>query len=55
MITIHVASKDVMLSHGITSLVMIGVGRGRIPLHGPTVRQSIRPRHGVSRVFRDIT
>jgi hypothetical protein len=55
MITIHVASRDVMLSHGIISLVMISVGRGQIPLHGPTIRQSIRPRHGVSRVFRDIT
>jgi hypothetical protein len=55
MITILVASKDVMLSHGITSLVMIRVDRGRVPLHEPTIRQSIRPRHGVSRVFRDIT
>jgi hypothetical protein len=44
-----------MLSHGITSLVMIRVGWGRVPLHGPTIRQSIRPRHGVSRVFGDIT
>jgi hypothetical protein len=44
-----------MLSHGMTSLVMIRVGRGWVPLYGPTIRQSIRPRHGVSRVFRDIT
>jgi hypothetical protein len=44
-----------MLSHGITSLVMIRVGRGQVPFHGPTIRESIRPRHGVSRVFRYIT
>jgi hypothetical protein len=55
MITIHVASMDIMLSHGMTSLVMIGVGRGWIPLHGPTMRQSIWPRHGKGRVFRGMT
>jgi hypothetical protein len=44
-----------MLSHGTTSLVMIRVGRGRVPLHAPTIRQSIRPRHGISRVFGNIT
>jgi hypothetical protein len=55
MITVHVASMDIMLSHGMTSLVMIGVGRGRVPLHGPTIRQSIGPRHGKGRVFRGVT
>jgi hypothetical protein len=55
MTTIYVAITDVMLSHDMTSLVMISVGRGRVPLHGPTIRQSIGPRHGEGRVFRDMT
>jgi hypothetical protein len=35
-ITVHVASMDIMLSHGMTSLITVGVGRGRVPLHRPT-------------------
>jgi hypothetical protein len=55
MTTVHVTSTDIMLSHGMTSLVMISVGRRWVPLHGPTIRQSIGPRHGEGRVFRDMT
>jgi hypothetical protein len=45
MITIHVASTDIMLSQGMTLFVRVGIGRGRVPFHGPTIRQSIGPRH----------
>jgi hypothetical protein len=55
MITVHVASTDIMLSPGMTSLGMISVGRGRVPFHGPTIVQSIRPWHRQSRVLRGIT
>jgi hypothetical protein len=55
MTIIHVASTDIMLSPGMTSLGRISVGRGRIPFHGPTIGQSIRPWHRQSRVLRGIT
>jgi hypothetical protein len=55
MTTIHIASTDIMLSPGMTSLGMISVDRGWVPLHGTTIRQSIGPRHRKGRVFRDIT
>jgi hypothetical protein len=35
-----------MLSPGMTSLGIFNVGRGRIPLPGPTFWQSIGPRQG---------
>jgi hypothetical protein len=31
---------DIMLSHGMTSLIMISIGRGRVPLHGPTISKA---------------
>jgi hypothetical protein len=46
---------DVMLSPGTTSLGIIRVGRGWIPLHGPNFWKSIGPRQGKSRVFKGIT
>jgi hypothetical protein len=52
---LHVVKTDVMLSPGTTSLGIISVGRGWIPLHEPTMRQSIGPWHGKSRVLKDIT
>jgi hypothetical protein len=55
MTTIYVASADIMLSLGMTSLGMIGVGRGRVPFHGPTIGKSIGPWHRQSRVLRGIT
>jgi hypothetical protein len=51
----HFVKMDVMLSPGTTSLGIIGVGRGRIPFHGPTIWKSTGPRQGKSRVFKDIT
>jgi hypothetical protein len=53
--TIHVASTDIMLSPGMTSLGRFSVGRGRVPFHGPTIGKSIVSWHGKSRVFKDIT
>jgi hypothetical protein len=55
MTTIHVANTDIMLSSGMTSLGMISVGLGRVPFHGPTIEQSIGPRHKQTRVLRGIT
>jgi hypothetical protein len=55
MTTVYVAIMDIMLSHDMTSLVMISVGRGWVPLHGPTIRKRIGPRHREGRVFRDMT
>jgi hypothetical protein len=51
----HVVKTDVMLSPGTTSLGIISVGRGRIPIHGPTFWKSTGPRQGKSRVFKDFT
>jgi hypothetical protein len=53
--TIHIANTDIMLSPGMTSLGKISIGLGRIPFHGPTIGQSIGPRHKQSRVLRGIT
>jgi hypothetical protein len=55
MTIIHVASTDIMLSPGMTSLGRISVGRERVPFHRPTIGKCIGPRHGKSRFFRDIT
>jgi hypothetical protein len=55
MTTIHVTITDIMLSPDMTSLGIFSVGRGWVPLHEPTIRQSIGPRHGKGRVFRDMT
>jgi hypothetical protein len=52
MVTVHVANPDIMLSPGMISLGMISVGRGRVPLHGPTIRQRVRAWHRQSRVFK---
>jgi hypothetical protein len=46
---------DVELSPSSTSLGGTCVGRGRIPLHGPTIGKSIGPWHRHSRVLRGIT
>jgi hypothetical protein len=51
----HVVKTDVMLSPGTTSLGIISVGRGQIPLHGPTICKSTGPSQGKSRVFKDFT
>jgi hypothetical protein len=50
----HAVKTDVMLSPGTTSLGIVSVGRGRIPFHGPTIRKSIGPRQGKSRVFQGV-
>jgi hypothetical protein len=42
-------------SPGMISLGGVCVGRGRVPLHGPTIRQRVRPWHRQSRVVRGIT
>jgi hypothetical protein len=46
---------DVELSPSSLSLGGTCVGRGRIPLHGPTIGKSIRPWHRQSRVLREPT
>jgi hypothetical protein len=42
-------------SPGMISLGGICVGRGHVPLHGPTIRQRVGPRHRLSRIVRGIT
>jgi hypothetical protein len=51
----HVVKTDVMLSLGMTSFSIINVGRGRIPLLGPTFWESTGPRQGKSRVFQTLS
>jgi hypothetical protein len=46
---------DIELSPSSTSLEGTCVGRGRIPLHGPTIRKGIGPGHRQSKVLRGIT
>jgi hypothetical protein len=44
-----------MLSPGMISPGRISVSRGWVPLHGPTIVQSVRPWHRQSRVLRGFT